>query len=383
MGCSSHIQNMNPFKESYDKYTSLFSNLEIICRENEEFKVDFNSLVSSTYDEIHSKEKDNKVNQFFTKHFPLLQSHNLDNQSDIKHLVRNQQAIDFILTSNEVNFTYRKSVSFIRRLLDTCCILSLPRSMILEFLKSHSKDFPYEQIGPEINIDVISQNNIKFNIFTKNLIYNQRFQNLQFVFIKLTKSFCMNIDNFYEITKLISSQIYLLTIVIEISFEESESEGNGTLLYHVPLILNEIVSHPTIKNFVFMCRDALKCTLTDEIYKSLKAIMYKHNMIGIHFRNIKLNNEILEGFIGSHSRYIGLESSEPDFELFEKIATAIMKHTKIIFCLLTGFGIDPLDINLFMKKIYNENSNVTFNYLERLNIDFNDLEEYFETNTET
>ena len=273
MGCSSHIQNMNPFKESYDKYTSLFSNLEIICRENEEFKVDFNSLVSSTYDEIHSKEKDNKVNQFFTKHFTLLQSHNLDNQSDIKHLVRNQQAIDFILTSNEVNFTYRKSVSFIRRLLDTCCILSLPRSMILEFLKSHSKDFPYEQIGPEINIDVISQNNIKFNIFTKNLIYNQRFQNLQFVFIKLTKSFCMNIDNFYEITKLISSQIYLLTIVIEISFEESESEGNGTLLYHVPLILNEIVSHPTIKNFVFMCRDALKCTLTDEIYKSLKAIM--------------------------------------------------------------------------------------------------------------
>jgi len=104
--------------------------------------------------------------------------------------------------------------------------------------------------------------------------------------------------------------------------------------------------------------------------------MGKHNMLGLHFRNIYLNDEILEGFTNSHSRYIGLESSLPDKELFEKLSTALMKHSKILFCLLTGFGIDPLDEKKYYNKITSENTNVIFEYEERVNIDFDDSEEF-------
>jgi len=363
MGCSSQIQMFNPFEDSQYSYNIMFSNIEILLRENEEFKNDYNDLITSTSEELNSKQPDNKLEVFFTKHFTNLTKNGFNNKNDIKNLVTNQKVINFILESQSINFCYRKSVGFLKRIIETCTNLSPSKKQIIyDFLVTHTKDFPYEQIGPELNLDVLYENDIKFDLLIKNMLYNQRLQNMQFLHLKITKNFCMDLNHFYDIVKLIDSQIYLLTVVIEISFEETITNGGAfvlknkeeSLLANLTLILKRIEYHRTIKSFVFMCRDALKCNLTDEIYVCLRRIMTKHNMIAIHFRNIYLNNEILEGFINSNSRYVGLENSEPDKDLFQKLATAVMKHTKIIFCLLTGFGIDPMDVTLFEKKIYSE-----------------------------
>ena len=224
--------------------------------------------------------------------------------------------------------------------------------ILKKLLIENQSNFPNKQFG--ILFEIGSKKDNLMKNYLRNLKFNQKFEMQTF-------NFQMHCGNEYpsiykEISEIIECNIHLNSVVIKLSFEDFQSDGDTPNAFEdFMFILQSIQINSNLKNIAFSFVDNYDRAFPEFIDKSLFDIVEKGTYFSVLIEGYPFHDNNYELFFdalskNSNLRFIGLFFQDDIKIYIDKITNTLKGHKSLIGVALYGNSFDDSTMNFLRKE---------------------------------